>query len=234
MNDHVTASAVALQNLFGNESLALSILQPFQIHCDEIVAGDQYILGRIAAGESSAVAECMRRHGAIVWSLARAKLEDLADVEDAAQEIFVELWKCAERFDPTAGSEVAFIRTIAQRKLIDRLRAKGRQPAIDPFDETLHVPQEREDFEASARIDAQAAARALELLASSQREILLMGVVQGMTHSEIARVTGKPVGTVKAQLRRGLLKLRELLESGDAPLARDSADCRSHAPTPAR
>jgi len=198
------------------------------------VAGDQYILVRIAAGEPDAVAECMRRHGAMVWSLARAKLEDLADAEDAAQEIFLELWKCAERFDPTAGPEVAFIRTIAQRKLIDRLRAKGRQPSVDPFDETVHCPQDGEDIEACATIDAEAAALALEQLASSQREILLMGVVQGMTHSEIARATGKPIGTVKAQLRRGLLKLRELLESGTTQLTPQSSECSTPSITPTR
>lgn len=183
------------------------------------VAGDQYILARIAAEEPGAVAECMRRHRAVVWSLVRSKLQDLADAEDAVQEIFVELWKCAGRFDPTAGSEAAFIRTIARRKLIDRLRAKGRQPSLDEFDETVHGFDDREQAVTSAALDAEVAARAFEQLAASQREVLLMGVVQGMTHSEIARVTGKPIGTIKAQLRRGLIKLRELIETGATPLA---------------
>jgi RNA polymerase sigma-70 factor (ECF subfamily) len=189
---------------------------------------------RIAAGEPDAVAECMRRHGAIVWSMARSKLQDLADAEDATQEIFLELWRCARRFDPTAGSEVAFIRTIAQRKLIDRLRAKGRQPIVDEFDEAVHCLDGLEHVEAAETVDAEMAARALEQLAVSQREILLMGVVQGMTHSEIARVTGKPIGTVKAQLRRGLLKLRALIETGTPSLTPESSDCSSPAITPTR
>ena len=180
------------------------------------MAPDESIFARIAAGEPGAVADCMDRYGALVWSLVRSWIRNAADAEDATQEIFVELWRSASRYDPRAGSEVVFVSTIARRRLIDRLRAQGRQPPTEEFNEATLQPADREapgaDVAAAAEIDN--AARALAALDAGQREILLMGVVQGMTHSEIARATGKPLGTVKTQLRRGLIKVRELIAEG--------------------
>jgi RNA polymerase sigma-70 factor (ECF subfamily) len=139
-------------------------------------------------------------------------LNNAADAEDATQEIFIELWKSAHRFDPSLGSEVVFVSTIARRRLIDRLRAQGRRPPTEEFDEQM-IPNETHNEQYFAS-DVDRAARALESLEAGQREVLVMGVVQGMTHSEIALATGKPLGTVKTQLRRGLSKVRAMLEAG--------------------
>ena len=177
------------------------------------MASNESIFARIAAGEAGAVRECMDRYGALVWSLVRSRIRNAADAEDATQEIFVELWKSAARYDPNAGSELVFVSTIARRRLIDRLRAQGRQPPTEEFDETALQPPEDGGLEADVKsaVEVGNAARALAALDPGQREILLMGVVQGMTHSEIALATGKPLGTVKTQLRRGLMKVRELI-----------------------
>ena len=178
---------------------------------------DESLFKRIATGDQAAVRECMDRYGGLVWSLARRWINDLSDAEDATQEIFVELWKSAHRYDPGSGSETVFVSTIARRRLIDRLRAQRRRPATEDFDEAL-VPdiasQESDPGEVAA--DVEIAARAIAQLDEGQREILTMGVVQGMTHSEIADATGKPLGTVKTQLRRGLIKVRDLIESGQS------------------
>jgi len=182
------------------------------------VTADESIFARIAAGEPAAVSDCMDRYGGLVWSLVRSWIRNPADAEDATQEIFVELWKSAARFDRTAGSEVVFVTTIARRRLIDRLRAQGRQPQTEEFDEESAAIAEADDgdLDVSQAVEVENAARALATLGVEQREMLLMGVVQGMTHSEIARATGKPLGTVKTQLRRGLMKVRALLHGSDA------------------
>lgn len=174
----------------------------------------QGLLERIAAGDPTAVKQCMDTYGGLVWSLARRLSASAADAEDATQEIFVEIWKSAARYDPKMGSEAVFLTTIARRRLIDRMRARKRRPRTEEFDEELPPEPAFETPDAGAlAVEAALAARALAQLGEGEREILLMGIVEGMTHSEIATATGKPLGTVKTQLRRGLIKVRALLGS---------------------
>jgi RNA polymerase sigma-70 factor (ECF subfamily) len=177
----------------------------------------QALLERIAAGDAAAVKECMDVYGGLVWSLARRFSRTAADAEDATQEIFLEIWKSAARYDAQLGSEAVFVTTIARRRLIDRMRARKRRPETEEFDEERSVPPMLDTPDAGAlAVESSIAARALEQLGENERQILLMGIVDGMTHSEIALATGKPLGTVKTQMRRGLIKVRALLGS-DAP-----------------
>ncbi|MGW8370517.1 MAG: RNA polymerase sigma factor, partial [Gammaproteobacteria bacterium] len=104
---------------------------------------------------------------------------------------------------------------ITRRRVIDRLRAIGRKPATEEFDETLQ-PVEATQTEQIA-VDADRAHAALSHLREDQRALIVMGVIEGMTHSEIATATGKPLGTVKTQMRRGLAKVRAMLEDASRP-----------------
>lgn len=159
----------------------------------------------------------MAAYGGLVWSLARRMSYSAADAEDATQEIFLEIWKSASRYDPNMGSEAVFLTTIARRRLIDRIRARKRRPRTEEFDEEMAFDPAADAPDAGVlAVEAAIAVKALEQLGAGEREILLMGIVDGMTHSEIAIATGKPLGTVKTQLRRGLIKVRALLGS-DAP-----------------
>ena len=160
----------------------------------------------------------MDAYGGLVWSLARRFSRSAADAEDATQEIFLEIWKSAARYDAAMGSEAVFLTTIARRRLIDRMRAHKRRPQTEEFDEerSLEPPGDAPDAGALA-VESSIAARALEQLGEGERQILLMGIVDGMTHSEIAVATGKPLGTVKTQMRRGLMKVRALLGSDAQP-----------------
>jgi RNA polymerase sigma-70 factor (ECF subfamily) len=172
------------------------------------------VLERIAAGDESAVRECMDQYGGLVWTLARRFSESVADAEDASQEIFLELWRMAARFDPGLGSESLFITTVARRRLIDRLRARNRRPRAEVYDEQEADPDVASAASAEPLFfgaEVAAAKAALEELDAGERETLLLGIVEGMTHSEIATRTGRPLGTVKTQLRRGLEKVRRKL-----------------------
>ncbi|HTK36951.1 MAG TPA: sigma-70 family RNA polymerase sigma factor, partial [Pyrinomonadaceae bacterium] len=82
----------------------------------------QAILQRIAAGDRTAVQDCLDTYGGLVWSIARKMLRSNEDTEDAVQEIFVDIWKNAERYDDAQSSETTFIAMIARRRLIDRIR----------------------------------------------------------------------------------------------------------------
>ena len=154
----------------------------------------------------------MSQFGGLVWSLARRYTDSPSDAEDATQEIFLEIWKSAARYDSSAGTESVFIGTIARRRLIDRMRASGRRPQTEAFDET-NIAHQLETTEDSAMLATELAVarNALARLDAGQREVLLLGIVEGLTHSEIAMRTGKPLGTVKTQIRRGLQRVRKIL-----------------------
>lgn len=174
------------------------------------------VLVEVATGKEGAVRACVDRYGNLVWALARRLSPNAAEAEDAVQEIFVDLWRSAPRFDPNIASEAAFIATIARRRLIDRRRRRGRQPAT-PNDLSAPEPTIAPSQELVG--DAAFAARAIEQLRPEQRRALLLATCHGLTHEEIAETTGMPLGTVKAHVRRGLLRVRELLTARDAPAA---------------
>jgi len=169
------------------------------------------VLDRVAAGEPGAVKECMDRFGGLIWTLARRALRTAQDAEDATQEIFTEIWLSAGRYDKNRGSETVFVATIARRRLIDRLRKQGRQPFTESVDnEALHLEGNiGQKGEVSA--EAALAARAVARLKPAQQRVLELGLLRGFSHSEIAQRTGMPLGTVKTQMRRGLIRVRELM-----------------------
>ena len=174
------------------------------------------VLPRIAAGDPAAVPDCIARYGGLVWSLARRFLGNATDAEDAVQDVFIELWKNAARYDPTRSSEPTYIPMIARRRLIDRKRRAGRAPAAQALpDDPLGAPAgaargDRVEIED----EAAKASAVLGELRADERRVIQMAVLQGMTHEEIATATGLPVGTVKTHIRRGLIRVRERLGAG--------------------
>lgn len=164
---------------------------------------------RVASGDKSAVEACIARYGGLVWSLARRFSRSPSDAEDAVQDIFVDLWKSAGRYDPRVASEAAFVTVIARRRLIDKRRQSARRPDTEPLPETRELVSLSPDAELCS--EAAQASRALEQLRPEQRDVLVMSTVHGLTHDEIATSTGMPLGTVKAHVRRGLIRVRELL-----------------------
>lgn len=174
----------------------------------------QPILNRIAEGDKTAVQDCLDKFGGLVWSLARRMCPNKEDAEDAVQEIFIDVWKNAGRFDETQASETTFIAMIARRRLIDRLRKIQRQPNIDSFEDILTEPAEYSNKQMQTSVEANEAAKALQHLRPEQRQILQLSIVQGFSHQEIANALQMPLGTVKTHARRGLLQVREILGVG--------------------
>lgn len=172
------------------------------------------LLQRVAAGDTEAVAACIDQFAGLVWSLARRILRCPSEAEDAVQEVFIDLWKSASRFDPSVASETTFVAMIARRRLIDRQRRKAGQPETEPvsIDElALAGPDE------PPRIDLQdevaRAAGAIQQLKPEQRRVLQLAVCHGWPHQLIAERLALPLGTVKTHVRRGLIRVREELEA---------------------
>jgi RNA polymerase sigma factor (sigma-70 family) len=169
------------------------------------------MLQRIASGDSAAVRECIDQYGPLVWSIARRLSRTPADAEDATQEIFLDIWRSAGRFDASQGSDKVFIAMIARRRLIDRLRKTSAEPPMDPV-ETLEVVAWADPGTASeTAVEAEQATRALAELRPEQRQVLELSLMHGLTQSEIASRLNMPLGTVKSFMRRGLIKVREYM-----------------------
>ena len=172
------------------------------------------LLKQIASGDNAAVDACVDRYSNLIWSLAVRMLPTAADAEDAVQEIFVEVWKNADRFDPERGTEKTFILMITRRRLIDWQRRLKRSAAERPIDSTalgeatydVKDPAELDDEVAKAR-------ECMESLQKSQRQILELAIFQGLSQSQIADRERIPLGTVKTHARRGLLGLRDCMRS---------------------
>lgn len=166
------------------------------------------LLPRVSQGDRAAVRECIARYGGLVWSLARRSSSSPSDAEDAAQDIFLDLWRSAPRFDPAMGSEVTFVALIARRRLVDRRRKRLRQRDTEPMPE-VGPPASGRGPELGA--EAALAMRALGQLRPEQQQVLMMTTCQGLSHEEVAQSMGMPLGTVKAHARRGLMRVREVL-----------------------
>lgn len=169
------------------------------------------ILQRIADGDKTAVQDCLSTYGGLVWSLARRMLPNTDEAEDAAQEVFIDLWKNAERFDETQASEVTFVAMIARRRLIDRVRKSQRQVSAQSLDDILVEPGGDFHEDLQTGVEAREAAKELNKLRPEQKQVLQLSIYQGLSHQEISSLTGMPIGTVKTHARRGLLQIRENL-----------------------
>jgi RNA polymerase sigma-70 factor, ECF subfamily len=171
----------------------------------------QAVLHRIASGDKNAVQECLKLYGGLVWSLARRMSANTEDAEDAVQEIFIDIWKNAARFDEAQASETTFVAMIARRRLIDRLRKTNRQPKADSLEDVLVEPSGNFAQQMQTNVEAREIVRVMNDLRPEQRQVLNLSIFQGLSHQEISDKTGMPVGTVKTHARRGLMQIRELL-----------------------
>jgi len=173
------------------------------------------LLPRIASGDELAVRECVERYGALIWSLVRRWSPDARDAEDAVQEVFVDLWRSAARYEATRSTEAGWVAMVTRRRLIDRLRRRQRAVELEPLPDGFDVADDTPSDD--ARDDRVERARAaLRALPEAQRTMLELSLLHGRTHDEIAKATNTPLGTVKSHIRRGLQRARTLLQQTDA------------------
>ena len=176
---------------------------------------DKTLLERIAAGDQSAVSECVDQYGGLVWTMARRMLPRESDAEDATQEIFIEIWEKADRFDPTKGNEATFIGVLTRRRLIDHLRRRSTARVAHLADVDPVEPNEMNIVETAD--EAQKAAQCFRKLSDRQQRVLSLSIYQGATHQAISDLLAVPLGTVKSFARRGLLQLRDCMKRNLLP-----------------
>ena len=175
------------------------------------MASEDSLLERVGRGDRDAVAECIERYSGLVWSLARRFIANESDAEDVVQEIFLEIWSTADRYDRSRSGEATYISMIARRRLIDRVRKMSREPASEPLQDVEQLLTRDGQTAIESAVDTRRVIEVIETMEPVQQRVLRMSTWLGMSHAAIARDTEMPLGTVKSHLRRGLLRIREQL-----------------------
>lgn len=175
------------------------------------------LLSRTAAGDQEAFASLYDAVAPRVHGLARRVVRDPALAEEVTQEVFLQVWREAARFDPARGSALAWLLTLTHRRAVDRVRAEQAQSdrlhryesrsSTTPYD----VTAER----ATERLEAVRVRRALDDVGEPHRSALELAYLEGLTHQEVAERTGVPLGTAKTRIRDGLRKLRHTMTGGE-------------------
>ncbi|WP_404773560.1 ECF RNA polymerase sigma factor SigK [Agromyces mediolanus] len=171
------------------------------------------LLGDVATGDRAAFGELYDRTAPRVFGLVRRILVDAAQAEEVTQDVFLEAWQNAARFDAGRGAAVAWLLTIAHRRAVDRVRSA--QAAADRDLKAgvreLASPQEDVAERVELRVEHERVSVALAELSEAQRTALAMAYYEGKSQSEIAVALELPLGTVKTRLRDGMIRLRHLL-----------------------
>jgi RNA polymerase sigma-70 factor (ECF subfamily) len=173
------------------------------------------LLGRVAARDLQALSEFYDQTARSLFSVAVQVLGNEEEAEEAVQDVFVQVWERASTFDPNLGSAFHWALSITRHRAIDRLRSRQRRARLaDRLEESgaaepaaMAGPEEG----VLTAEEGSAVRSALSILPEEQRRPIEMAFFGGLTHPEIAQALCEPLGTIKARIRRGLLKLRESL-----------------------
>ena len=179
---------------------------------------DAQILQRIAAGDQSALGELYERFSRPLFSVALRVLNDAAEAEDVLHDVFVTVWEKAGDFQASRGHAFSWALTLTRNRAIDRVRSRKRRSEIL----TQSAPADLGYTDADdAKLDsadnlwvkekASAVRTAVATLPADQRQALQLAYFGGLTQQQIAEKLAQPLGTVKARIRRALLKLRDVI-----------------------
>jgi RNA polymerase sigma-70 factor, ECF subfamily len=173
------------------------------------------LLVRVGRGDRAAFEALYDTVAPVVFGVARRVVRDPQMAEDIAQEVLVEVWKLAPRFDPTKGRALSWIVTIAHRRAIDRVRSEQSRGEREERASRDAAPATT-GAEVTARMEEEAVQRGLAtglgLLTPTQREAISLAFYEGRTHHEVAQLLGVPLGTAKTRIRDGLIRLRDAVE----------------------
>ncbi len=182
------------------------------MNSDPESAPDSDLMLAVARREEAAFERVYEQYSRPVFSMVVRIVRSNAEAEEILQEAFWQVWQSAANYRPALGTPFTWIVTIARRKAIDRLRANSRhlrriaEALATGLDDDTEAPAGPANVVADER--AVAVRAALRLLGLAERRVIELAFFDGLTHVEIAEATQQPVGTVKARIRRGLLKLQ--------------------------
>lgn len=169
------------------------------------------LLRSVAKGDDAAFTEVYDTTAPRIHGLVLRVLRNPAQAEEVTQEIYLEIWRSASRFDPGRGSPLAWMMTMAHRRAVDRVRSSQSATTRDEHWEarTREVHFDTTAEAATTRLEAQRVRSALGGLTDTQREAITLSYLGGYTHREVASLLDLPLGTAKTRIRDGLIRLRD-------------------------
>jgi RNA polymerase sigma-70 factor (ECF subfamily) len=171
------------------------------------------LLVRVGQGDEAAFGSFYDLVAAPVYGIVLSVVRDPAQSQEVSQEVFLEVWRTATRFDPSRGSAKAWLMTMARRRAVDRVRSA--QAAADR-DAAVGARTGERDYDLVAeavevRLEQQQVRRCLDGLSDLQRQAVTLAFYRGHTHREVSDLLAVPLGTIKTRLRDGLIRLRDCL-----------------------
>lgn len=173
----------------------------------------QELLSRVARGDEAAFEQLYAQLVGPIFGLVLRIVRNPAQSEEVAQEVLVELWRTASRYDPQRGGVLAWAMTVAHRRAVDRVRSAQasteREARVASAEQTR--PFDEVSEEVSTRMEREQVRRCLGTLTGLQRESVELAYYRGYTYREVSELLDAPLGTVKTRLRDGLIRLRDCL-----------------------
>ena len=175
------------------------------------------LLKRIGQGDRRSFEELYERFSGVLFSTAHRVLNNPEAAEDVLQEVFIQIWEKAPLYDPARGKPLTWAVTLTRNRAIDRLRSLQRRHRLHDDVEkqaaTLEQFDDRSSLDAVNGVErAQMIRAAIGKLSAEQRQAIELAFFSGLTQTEIAERLHEPLGTIKARIRRGMMRLRELIE----------------------
>ncbi|MFJ1756137.1 ECF RNA polymerase sigma factor SigK [Kitasatospora sp. NPDC088134] len=174
------------------------------------------LVARVVRGDQDAFSALYDALAGPVFGLVRRVVRDAAQSEEVAQEVLVEIWRTAARYQPERGEVMSWALTVAHRRAVDRVRSaqaaadRDRRAAESAY--TAAYDEVAEQVE--GRLEREQVRRCLKTLTELQRESLTLAYYRGYSYPEVAQVLGAPLGTVKTRMRDGLIRMRDCLGVG--------------------
>jgi len=169
------------------------------------------LLVHVARGDQDAFEAVYGRLAAPVYGVIRRVLRDPAQSEEVTQEVLLEVWRSATRFDPAAGGAATWVMTIAHRRAIDRVRSATAAAVREQRVADVHTPHDEVAEAVEASLDAERVRRCLDALTEVQRESITLAYYGGYSYRQVAEKLTVSLGAIKTRIRDGLIRMRDCL-----------------------
>lgn len=174
------------------------------------------LLRRIGQGDRRSFEELYDRFSGVLFSTAIRVLNNQAAAEDVLQDVFIQIWEKAPLYNSAIGKPLTWAVTLTRNKAIDRLRSTQRrirlQDDVQRESAIFEQSDDRNSFDGVVSAEMSKLVReAIQKLSKDQRQVIELAFFSSMTHAEIAERLNEPLGTIKARIRRGMIKLREMI-----------------------